>query len=142
MLSDAIRIQTEDFSVTEVVEKVKRVSSRIGGVAVFLGVGRDFSKGREIQTIAFEHYPGMAEKQLETIRERAIKEFHIIEAVIIHRIGEIPIGDNIVLIVVGAEHREEAFSACAFCIDELKRTVPIWKKETTEEGVVWVEERP
>ncbi len=142
MLSDSIRIQTEDFSVEEEVEKVKRVSKRIGGIAVFLGTARDFSKGRDIRAIAFEHYPGMAERQLSAIRERALKEFHVIEAVMIHRTGEIPIGDNIVLIVVGAEHRKEAFLACAFCIDELKRTVPIWKKETTREGAVWVEERP
>ncbi len=90
----------------------------------------------------FEHYPGMAEKKLGEIRERAIREFGVIDATIIHRIGTMPVGENIVLIVVAAAHRDEAFRACRFCIDELKRITPIWKKETTPEGEVWVEEHP
>jgi hypothetical protein len=66
----------------------------------------------------------------------------LIDISIVHRVGTIPVGENIVLIVVAAEHRDAAFKACRFCIDELKRITPIWKKETTPEGVVWVEEHP
>jgi molybdopterin synthase catalytic subunit len=66
----------------------------------------------------------------------------VIAATIIHRIGVLPIGENIVMIAVAAEHRDEAFNACRFCIDELKRITPIWKKETTPEGEIWVEEHP
>ena len=74
--------------------------------------------------------------------ERALKDFDIIEVAILHRYGEIGIGENIVLIVVGAEHRAEAFRACKWAIDELKQITPIWKLEHTPEGEVWVEEHP
>ena len=69
-------------------------------------------------------------------------EFGVIEIVIIHRVGTLPVGENIVLIAVAAAHRDEAFQACRFCIDELKRITPIWKRETTPEGESWVEEHP
>ena len=81
-------------------------------------------------------------RQLREIRERALKDFDIIEVAILHRHGEIGIGENIVLIVVGAEHRAEAFRACKWAIDELKQITPIWKLEHTPEGEVWVEEHP
>ena len=84
----------------------------------------------------------MARKKLQEIRERALKDFDIIEALVLHRYGEIGIGENIVLIVVGAEHRAEAFRACKWAIDELKQITPIWKLEHTPEGEVWVEEHP
>ena len=84
----------------------------------------------------------MAEKKIREIREAALKRFPIIEVSMIHRIGELSIGDNIVLIIVGAEHRSQAFEACRWCIDELKRTVPLWKKEVTPGGEIWVEDRP
>ncbi len=137
-----IRIQEEDFGIEEETVKLKECSKRIGGIVTFLGTARDFSKGQEIHKIDFDHYPGMAEKRLAEIRDRALKEYDIIEVTLIHRVGEISIGENIVLIIVGAEHRKDAFNACSWCIDELKRITPIWKKETTPEGVVWVEEHP
>jgi len=90
----------------------------------------------------FEHYPGMAEKQLETLRSEAIERFGVIEVAIVHRYGKIEIGEDIVLIVVAAGHRAEAFEACRWCIDELKKIVPIWKKEKTTDGEIWVEEHP
>ncbi len=92
--------------------------------------------------ITFEHYEGMAQKKLREIRERALKDFDVIEVVIVHRYGPIEIGENIVLIVVGAEHRAEAFRACKWAIDELKQITPIWKLEQTPGGEVWVEEHP
>ncbi len=142
MDQDRIRVQTEDFSTEEETDKIKACSKRIGGIVNFLGTARDFSKGQEINHMFFDHYPGMAEKRLAEIREHALKDYDIIEVTIIHRVGEIAIGDNIVLIIVGAEHRKDAFRACSWCIDELKRITPIWKKETTPEGIVWVEEHP
>lgn len=137
-----VRVQREDFSLDAVINQVRGRSKRIGGVSIFLGTARDRSKGRDVDSITFEHYEGMAQKKLCEIRERALKNFDIIEAAILHRYGEIGIGDNIVLIVVGAEHRAEAFRACQWAIDELKRITPIWKLEHTPEGEVWVEEHP
>jgi molybdopterin synthase catalytic subunit len=137
-----VRVQREEFSVDAEINRVRSKSKRIGGIATFLGIARDRSKGRDIDSITFEHYEGMAQTKLREIRERALKDFDIIEAAILHRYGEIGIGDNIVLIVVGAEHRAEAFRACEWAIAELKRITPIWKLEHTPEGEVWVEEHP
>ena len=137
-----VRVQREDFSVDAEINRVRSKSKRIGGISIFLGTARDRSKGRDVDSITFEHYEGMAQTKLSEIRERALKDFDIIEVSILHRYGEIGIGDNIVLIVVGAEHRAEAFRACQWAISELKRITPIWKLEHTPEGEVWVEEHP
>ena len=137
-----VRVQREDFSVDAEINRVRGRSKRIGGISIFLGTARDRSKGRDVDGITFEHYEGMAQKKLREIRERALKDFDIIEVAILHRYGEIGIGENIVLIVVGAEHRTEAFRACKWAIDELKQITPIWKLEHTPEGEVWVEEHP
>jgi molybdopterin converting factor subunit 1 len=137
-----VHIQKGPFSLEREIERLKQASPSIGAVVTFVGTTRDISKNKRVTMLEFEHYPGMAEKKLGEIRDRAIGEFGVIEVTIIHRVGALPIGENIVLIAVAAMHRDEAFKACRFCIDELKRTTPIWKKETTQEGEVWVEEHP
>jgi molybdopterin synthase catalytic subunit len=137
-----VRVQSEPFSLDAEVERIKGTSRSIGGIVTFLGTTRDVSRGESVAKLEFEHYAGMAEKKLAEIREAAIARFGLIDATIIHRVGTLPVGENIVLIVTAAEHRDEAFQACRFCIDELKRITPIWKKETTPDGVVWVEEHP
>jgi molybdopterin synthase catalytic subunit len=137
-----VRVQRENFSIDAEIDRVRRRSTRIGGIATFLGVARDRSRGREVSGITFEHYEGMAQKKLRGIRERALKDFDVLEVLILHRYGPIEIGENIVLIVVGAEHRADAFRACKWCIDELKQITPIWKLEQTPQGEVWVEEHP
>lgn len=140
--SQLVRVQRENFSIDRELDRVKSRSKRIGGIATFLGIARDRSKGRDVDSITFEHYEGMAEKKLREIRERGLKDFDILELLIIHRYGEITIGENIVLIIAGAEHRAEAFRACEWAISELKQITPIWKLEHTPEGEVWVEEHP
>ena len=137
-----VRVQREDFSIDAEVARVRSRSKRIGGISMFLGAARDRSRGRDVDSITFEHYEGMAQKKLREIRERALKDFDILELLIIHRHGAISIGENIVLIVAGAEHRADAFRACRWAIDELKQITPIWKLEHTPEGEVWVEEHP
>jgi molybdopterin synthase catalytic subunit len=141
-LESNIRIQQENFVVTDEIEAIKKVSRYIGGITTFLGTGRELSKGESISKLNFEHYPKMAEKKLNEIRVQAIKDYGIIEMIIIHRIGEIDIGENIVLIVAAGEHRKETFKACEWAITELKRTTPIWKRETTTTGEVWVQDTP
>ena len=137
-----VRVQTETFSVDEEIARIKQSSRSVGGIVTFLGTTRDVSHGTGVEKLEFEHYPGMAERTLEEIRRRAIADHGAIDATIIHRVGCLPVGEDIVLVVVAAEHRDGAFAACRFCIDELKRITPIWKKETTQDGVVWVEEHP
>jgi molybdopterin synthase catalytic subunit/molybdopterin converting factor small subunit len=137
-----VRVQRENFSIDQELDRVRSRSKRIGGIATFLGIARDRSRGRDVDGITFEHYEGMAQKKLREIRERALKDFDILELLIIHRYGEIAIGENIVLIIAGAEHRADAFRACKWAIDELKQITPIWKLEHTPEGEIWVEEHP
>lgn len=137
-----VRVQRENFSIDQELDRVRSRSKRIGGIATFLGIARDRSRGRDVDGITFEHYEGMAQKKLHEIRERALKDFDILELLIIHRHGNIAIGENIVLIIAGAEHRADAFRACKWAIDELKQITPIWKLEHTPEGEVWVEEHP
>ena len=137
-----MRIQKEPFSIEETVNAVKSASRGIGAVVTFLGCGRDFSKGVGIAGLEFEHYPGMAEAKLSDIRARALANFNIIEIGIVHRTGAIDIGEDIVLIAAAAAHRNDAFMACEWAITELKRVTPIWKRETTTKGEVWVSDTP
>ncbi len=137
-----VRVQKQDFSVGTEIDRVRRRSPKGGAVVSFLGTVREFSRGKVIKKLHYEHYPGMAEKKLVELREDALKKFDILDMSIIHRVGELTVNDNIVLIVVSAAHRPEAFKACRWCIDELKKKVPIWKKEVATTGEEWIEEHP
>ncbi len=139
---DSVRIQETDFSIEAEVNALRVGSKRIGGIATFLGCARDFSEGRDVFSIEFEQYAGMAVKALQGLRDEALTRFNIIDARIIHRVTTVHAGDQIVLIVVGAEHRKPAFEACEWLIDTLKQRVPIWKKETTPDGDAWVTQHP
>jgi molybdopterin synthase catalytic subunit len=141
-MEDAVRLQTEDFSVDAELAALRANSKRIGGIATFVGCARDFSEGRDVLRIDFDAYPAMAVAELQRLRSAAIEEFGLLDARIVHRIGSVTAGDNIVLIVTGAEHRAPALKACHWLIDELKQCVPIWKKETTPEGESWVTPHP
>ncbi len=129
-----IRIQTEDFNINEEIKLCVGKRSNVGGIATFIGVVRDFSRNKAITAMELTHYSSMAEKQMEKLRGKAIKKFGIINLTIVHRVGKLRPSDQIVGIVAAAGHRKEAFDACRFAIDELKKTVPIWKKEFTPNG--------
>jgi molybdopterin synthase catalytic subunit len=139
---DAIRIQQGDFSLEEEVAAIRAVSSCIGGVVSFLGCARDFSEGRAVQSIQFEHYADMALNEMKALHDEAIKAFDIIAVRMVHRVTTVQAGEQIVLIVVAAEHRKAAFEACEWLIDSLKQRVPMWKKETTPDGESWVSAHP
>ena len=137
-----VRLQTDDFSQDEEIASLKATSTRMGGVATFLGSARDFSESRMVSEISFDAYDRMALLEMAALREAAIEKFGLIDARIVHRVGTVRAGDNIVFIAAGAEHRAEAFDACRWMIDELKARVPIWKKEVTPEGDAWVVPHP
>ena len=138
----AIRIQKEDFFLQDEVAALRQSSQRIGGIVSFLGCARDFSEGRDVFSIEFEQYAGMAEAAMQALRDEALKTFDIMDVRMVHRVTTVHAGDQIVLIVVGAEHRKAAFEACEWLIDTLKKRVPIWKKEVTPDGDTWVSEHP
>ena len=141
-MSAAVRIQIEDFSQDDEIDALRASSKRIGGIATFLGCARDFSEGREVSEISFEAYGSMALAEMNALRSEAIEKFALIDARLVHRVGTVKGGDNIVFIAAGAEHRAAAFDACRWLIDELKARVPIWKKEITPEGDAWVVPHP
>jgi len=132
-----IRMIRDDFSLDEELKLLKKPS--VGGIVTFIGTVRAESEGERVDRMEIELYPEMAEKQLEAIREEAIKRFCAEDIRIVHRYGDLRVGDNIVLVAVSANHRAEAFDACRYVIDELKKRVPIWKKEYTSSGAHWVE---
>jgi molybdopterin synthase catalytic subunit len=132
-----IRVTKENFSVDDVIAGLKSRST--GGVVSFLGVVRGESKGKPVEHIEIEVYEEMAQRQLEAIRREAIDRFGVEEVAVVHRYGSLKASENILLVVVASAHRAEAFEACRYVIDEIKRRVPIWKKEVTPEGEWWVE---
>jgi molybdopterin synthase catalytic subunit len=137
-----VRLQKEDFSLDTEIAALRANSQRMGGIATFLGCARDFSEGRAISEISFDAYQPMALSEMEKLRAEAIERFSLIDARLVHRLGTVHAGDNIVLIATGAEHRAPALDACHWLIDELKARVPIWKKEITQEGDAWVTPHP
>ena len=141
-MNAAVRIQVEDFSPDDEINALRATSKRIGGIATFLGCARDFSEGREVSQISFDAYGSMALAEMNALRSEAIEKFALIDARLVHRIGTVKGGDNIVFIAAGAEHRGPAFDACRWLIDELKERVPIWKKEITPTGESWVTPHP
>lgn len=106
----------------------------LGACASFIGYARDFNQQVNIKKLTLEHYPGMTEKQLARIAENAEKQWDLIDTLIVHRVGEIDIGEAIVLTAAWAAHREDAFGACRFLIEALKTDAPFWKKEQLAGG--------
>jgi molybdopterin synthase catalytic subunit len=141
-MRDAVRIQQEDFSQDEEIRNLRASSKRMGGIATFIGCARDFSEGREVTQISFDAYGSMAVAEMNKLRDEAIEKFNLLDARIVHRVGVVSTGEQIVFIAAGAEHRAPALQACQWLIDELKQRVPIWKKEITPQGDAWVSPHP
>lgn len=127
----------EDFNFDEAVSVVS--SNTTGGMVFFLGKVREESHGRRVRKLIYEAYEEMALEEMERIRKEALDRFPIEEILIWHRHGELEVGENTILIIAAAKHRREAFDACRWAIDEVKKRVPIWKREITEEGEFWIE---
>jgi molybdopterin synthase catalytic subunit len=133
-----IKVQEEDFDITEVHRELCTDRSDIGAIASFVGLVRDMPHNR-LEKMTLEHYPGMTEKSLGKIVETAQQRWEILDVAIIHRIGELKPTDQIVLVSVASAHRKAAFAACEFIMDYLKTDAPFWKKETNKQGESWVE---
>ena len=113
-----------------------------GAVVTFAGVVRQNSRGKTVRALVYEAYGAMAERQMQMLAEEARLRWPLTDLAVVHRTGTLRVGDTSVVIAVAAPHRGEAFDACEWLIDELKRTVPIWKKEVYTEGEAWVDDRP
>jgi molybdopterin synthase catalytic subunit len=109
-----------------------------GAIATFIGTTRNNNEGRKVIALDYDAYPEMAEKELRRIGDEAGNKWRIERMAIVHRIGPVQITEASVMIAVSAAHRDDAFQACRFAIEEIKKTVPIWKKEVFEGGEVWI----
>jgi len=134
-------VQTGDFDIGAEIAAMRRENPKVGAVASFIGVVRDLNEGDRVAEMTLEHYPGLTEKALEKIVAEARSRWNIYDALVIHRVGTLKPGDQIVLVVVTGAHRGEAFEACEFLMDYLKTRAPFWKKERTAAGARWVEAR-
>ncbi|KXI23690.1 molybdopterin synthase catalytic subunit MoaE [Photobacterium sanguinicancri] len=135
-----ISVQEADFSVAEEYERLAQGTSA-GAVVTFIGKVRDFNQGDDVTGLSLEHYPGMTEKSLEEIVEQANARWPLIATRVIHRVGDLELGDQIVFVGVSSAHRGAAFQACEFIMDYLKTQAPFWKKERTAEATRWVDAR-
>lgn len=127
MVVRIIKMTDKDFSVNEIIKDMK--SSETGCIVTFVGIVRCVSPKGEVAKLEVEAYTEMAEKNLLELKEKAKKQFGIEDVSITHRIGRLKASENIVCIAVSAMHRKDAFKACEWLINEIKKIVPIWKKE-------------
>jgi molybdopterin synthase catalytic subunit len=123
----AVRIQRADFSADAAVDRM--LSENVGGTVIFVGTARGSSAEGKVPFLDFQAYGPMARRALEQIRKRALERFGVEEITVIHRTGRIRAGERIVLVAVSAPHRDAAFRACRYVLEELKKGVPIWKRE-------------
>jgi molybdopterin synthase catalytic subunit len=135
-----VSIQTEDFDTDAIISKLTEERKDIGAIVAFTGLVRDLPE-QSLLTLTLEHYQGMTEKAIAEIIADARQRWDIIDAAVVHRIGELKPADRIVLVVTVSTHRNDAFLACEYIMDYLKTRAPFWKKETTSEGEKWVEAR-
>ncbi|HEY9568533.1 MAG TPA: molybdenum cofactor biosynthesis protein MoaE [Thalassobaculum sp.] len=137
----AVRVQEQDFDLGAELAALTAGNHRIGGLGVFVGVVRDIAGGATVADMTLEHYPGMTERQLEAIEAAARARWPLEASLIVHRIGRLEPGDNIVLVACASAHRQAALDATAFLIDWLKTRAPFWKLERTPDGEHWVDAR-
>jgi len=116
------------------------IQGQFGATAVFVGTMRDFNEDDNVNEMFLEHYPGMTERHLENICLQATGEYHLLDSLVVHRVGKIKPNDPIVLVAVWTAHRKQAFEACREIMEDLKSKAPFWKKEQLGDGQDrWVE---
>ena len=137
----SVRVQAGDFDIGQEIARLRAQDRSVGAIASFIGTVRDVNDAASVTQMTLEHYPGMTEQALEAIVDDARQRFDIADALVIHRVGALLPGDQIVLVAVTSAHRGMAFDACAFIMDMLKTRAPFWKKERLPDGERWVEAR-
>ena len=138
-----IKVQTEDFDIGAEIVALTEGRTDIGGIGCFVGTVRaDRGAGSEVAGMTLEHYPGMTERAIGKIADQAAERWPLLGCTIIHRVGALRPGDNIVLVVAASSHRQAALDATAFLIDWLKTKAPFWKREDHAGGEgAWVDAR-
>ncbi len=135
-------MQTADFDAGAEIARLTAGRTDIGAVVTFTGIMRGDSAGKAIASMVLEHYPGMTESELARVEAEAHGRWPLQASLIVHRVGALKPGDNIVLVVTASPHRQAAFNAAEFLMDYLKTSAPFWKKEIAADGqAAWVEAR-
>src|ERR1700733_8821380 len=136
-----IRIQQADFDIAAEISALTRGRSDIGAVVSFSGICRGKENGEPVAALTLEHYPGMAEAEIARHAETAMARWPLTGLAVIHRVGRITPGENIVLVLTASQHRQAAFQAAEFLMDYLKANAPFWKREESAAGTSWVDAR-
>lgn len=136
-----IRIDEAPFDPAECTAALEADAPQIGAVCTFTGLARDYGDRESVNGLFLEHYPGMTESAIQQVIEDARDRWPIGAVEVRHRVGRILPGERIVFVGVSSGHRREAFEACEFIMDFLKTRAPFWKKELTEDGEIWVEQK-
>ena len=136
-----IRIQEADFDIAREISALTRGRSDIGAVVSFSGICRGSEDGVSIAALTLEHYPGMAEAEIARHAETAMSRWPLSGLSVIHRVGRITPGENIVLVLTASQHRQAAFEAAEFMMDYLKANAPFWKRVDSAGGANWIDAR-
>lgn len=137
-----MRVQIEDFDIGAEVARLTAGRTDIGAVVTFTGIVRAENDGKALAAMTLEHYPGMTEAELAGVEAEAQRRWPLQASLVVHRVGTLKPGDNIVLVVTASAHRQAAFAAAEFLMDYLKTRAPFWKKEQSSDGGArWVEAR-
>ncbi len=144
-IDSKVRVQTEDFDLAAEYDSLRAGTEDAGAIVTFTGLVRELYQGQEgsghIEELFLEHYPGMTEASLGKILDQANARWDLADARIIHRVGALRPGDQIVYVGTASAHREEAFAAARFIMDYLKTQAPFWKKQTMDGQSHWVQRR-
>jgi molybdopterin synthase catalytic subunit len=133
-----IRIQTADFDIAREIAALTNSRTDIGAVVTFSGICRGTEGGDATEALTLEHYPGMAEAEITRHADEAMTRWPLTGITIVHRVGRILPGENIMVVLTASAHRQAAFQAAEFLMDYLKAHAPFWKREETAEGAGWV----
>jgi len=136
-------VTENDFDLSDLYAKLRTpdIPPSPGAVTVFVGLVREMNNDRPITSMTLEHYPGMTEKKLETIRDQAMHRWPLTGVIIVHRVGKLGPNDQIVAVGAASAHRQASFDAANFIMDFLKTEAPFWKSENTSDGANWVSAR-
>lgn len=134
-----IKVQTQDFNIADEYALLSGNNQTDGAVVFFVGLVRDFNQNSHIKSLTLEHYPAMTERVLSNLEQEAKARWPVNRVAIVHRVGELKLSEQIVFVGVSSPHRDAAFAAAQFIMDQLKTSAPFWKKEQTTQGEHWVE---
>jgi molybdopterin synthase catalytic subunit len=136
-----IRIQQADFDIGHEIAELTKGRNDVGAVVTFSGICRGDENGEPIAALTLEHYPGMAEAEIKRHTDEAMSRWPLTGLTVVHRVGRITPGENIVLVLAASQHRQAAFQAAEFLMDYLKANAPFWKREESQKGTSWIEAR-